>query len=451
MTPLLAQRLRADRSFERIYRRYVADVYHYALAVSRNASDAEDITQTTFLNAYRAFQRGEHPRAPKNWLLAIAHNVLRQRFRQSARRPDEVELDDAAGAAVPDDDGYTAEDIRRALGQLAFNQRAALVMRELEGRSYAEIAEILGLSDGAVETLIFRARRALREQLEGTLTCQEAELAVSRQLDGRLSRAEKATLRAHIRSCTECATFARSQRAQRAALKGLAAAPLPSSLLSLFGGGGAAVGGAVATKAAAVTAVGLLVAGGTIETTRQLRMHDRPATVSAKPSAQSPVAAPALVDAALAQPAPTAGTDVGRRASPKAAGKGDSVKAGPKRGGGEVAAAPPTYAGGPPAHARGNGRASGRSAAPGRVKPKPARGRRHAKKRSAPTKPRSQAAQVRPSTPPGQAKDNGQGAPEGKGGVRKDEPPAENGTITVSVPGTGITVSTPRLPKPKKR
>jgi RNA polymerase sigma-70 factor, ECF subfamily len=287
VTPLLAQRLRTDRSFERLYRRYVGDVYHYALAVSRNGPDAEDITQTTFLNAYRAVQRGEEPRAPKNWLLAIAHNVMRQRFRQAARRPNEVELDDAIGATVPDDEGYSAEDIRRGLGQLAFNQRAALVMRELEGRSYAEIAEILGVSVGAVETLIFRARRALREQLETSITCHEAERSISLQLDGRLSRAEKGALRAHLRTCKECATFARSQRAQRAALKGLAAIPLPASLTSLFGGGGAAAGGAVATKAAAVTAAGLLVAGGSVETARQLRSHHaQPVAAHAQRAAQ---------------------------------------------------------------------------------------------------------------------------------------------------------------------
>src|SRR5207244_1215042 len=256
MTPLLAQHLRADRSFERLYRRHVADVYRYALAVCRNANDAEDVTQTTFMNAYRAVQGGEQPRAPKNWLIAIAHNVCRQRFRQAARRPAEVELDDGVAAFVPEDDGPSAEDIRRALGELAFNQRAALVMRELEGRSYAEIAGILEISVGAVETLIFRARRALREQLEGSLTCREAELALSRQLDGRLLRTERGALRAHLRSCKDCESFARSQRAQRSALRGLAAVPLPSSLASLFGGGGAAaVGSALATKAAAVTAL----------------------------------------------------------------------------------------------------------------------------------------------------------------------------------------------------
>src|SRR5437588_10835317 len=136
MTPLLAQRPRPDRGFERIYRRHVGDVYRYALAVMRNQADAEDVTQTTFLNAYRAFERGERPEKAHNWLIAIAHNVCRQRFRQSARRANEVALeDDIADRLVADDSTPDSEDIRRALRHLGFNQRAALVMRELEGRS----------------------------------------------------------------------------------------------------------------------------------------------------------------------------------------------------------------------------------------------------------------------------------------------------------------------------
>ena len=210
-----------DRSFERLYRRHATNVYRYAYGMLRNRADAEDVTQTTFLNAYRALERGDEPRAPLNWLISIAHNVCLQRFRAASRRPQEVGLDyDVAEALVEEDDGPGAEDIRRALGHLAFNQRSAIVLREIEGRSYAEIAEILGVSMSAVETLVFRARRALREQLEGALTCAEAELAISKQLDKRLSRAEKSQLRAHLRECPDCATLARRQRAQRAALRG---------------------------------------------------------------------------------------------------------------------------------------------------------------------------------------------------------------------------------------
>src|SRR5215831_18850799 len=268
MTPLLA-RQRPDRAFERLYRKHAGDVYRYALVVLRNEADAEDVTQTTFMNAYRALERGEKPRAPQNWLIAIAHNVCRQRFRQTQRRPNEVELNEELAEAYVEDDPVSAEDIRRALGHLAFNQRAALVMRELEGRSYQEIAEILGLSVSAVETLIFRARRALREQLEEGITCREAELAISKQLDQRLSRQDKGALRAHLRECDDCAGFARSQRAQRGALKALGAIPLPGSLAGLFGGGGgAAVGGGLAFKAAALTAGALVATGVSYEGVR---------------------------------------------------------------------------------------------------------------------------------------------------------------------------------------
>src|SRR6266581_4622153 len=297
MTPILAQRPRADRAFERMYRRHLGDVYRYALAVMRNQPDAEDVTQTTFMNAYRAFQRGERPQKPQNWLIAIAHNVCRQRFRQSARRPQEVSFDEDIGdrlvGAPEEEEAPSAEDIRRALGHLAFNQRAALVMRELEGRSYAEIAEILELSPSAVETLIFRARRALREQLESSLTCGEAELAISKQLDGHLARKEKAALRAHLRECKECATFARRQRAQRTAIKSLAAVPLPASVTSLFGGGGgAAVGTGLAVKAAAAVTAGALVGGAGYEGVQHAVRHHQAGrqavqTVSSTPKASA--------------------------------------------------------------------------------------------------------------------------------------------------------------------
>ena len=288
MTPLLAQRPRSDRAFERMYKRHVGDVYRYALAVMRNPADAEDVTQTTFLNAYRSFvEKGNRPEKPQNWLIAIAHNVCRQRFRQSARRPSEVAFDDDIADTLADDQMPSGEDIRRALGHLAFNQRAAIVMRELEGRSYSEIAEILELSTSAVETLIFRARRALREQLEGSLTCGEAEFAISRQLDGRLQRQERGQLRAHLRECPECAAFARRQRAQRGALKSLALVPVPGSLGSFFGGGGAAVGTGLALKAAAAVTVGLAIGGAGVVTAKRVPWKLHPGQAEAAPVFQA--------------------------------------------------------------------------------------------------------------------------------------------------------------------
>jgi RNA polymerase sigma factor (sigma-70 family) len=263
---LLARNAAPDRAFERLYRRHVHEVYRYVLAVLRNQADAEDATQATFLSAYRAFLRGEEPLKPRNWLLKIAHNECRQRFRANSRRPREVEWDDRTPAPGVDETVPTADEIRTALAHLSFNQRSALVMRELEGRSYAEIASILDLSNSAVETLLFRARRALREQLEGALTCGDAEAALSKRIDGRLSAAEQRALRAHLRECPECAVLERKQRARRAAVKRLGAVQLPPSLAGFLGGsgsvtGGAIVGSGIVAKAAAVVAAGV-VAGG---------------------------------------------------------------------------------------------------------------------------------------------------------------------------------------------
>jgi RNA polymerase sigma-70 factor (ECF subfamily) len=275
---------RDERAFERLYKRHVADVYRYALAVLGEPADAEDVTQTTFLNAYRAYQGGQRPHKPQNWLIAIAHNVCRQRFRQAQRRPHEVAFDERIGEPAREESGPTAEDIRRALSQLSPNQRAAIVLRELEGRSYADVAAMLGITTSALETLLFRARRALREQLEEALTCAQAAEAISRQLDGRLPGPEERALRAHLRRCADCAALARKQRAERQAVRAfLLTTPVPASLSSFFGGhagsaavataaagGGATAGSAlvvsgVAVKAAAVVAAGALVGGASYE------------------------------------------------------------------------------------------------------------------------------------------------------------------------------------------
>jgi RNA polymerase sigma factor (sigma-70 family) len=347
MAPLLAQRS-TQRAFERVYKTHARDVYRYALAVLGNQADAEDVTQTTFLNAYRAFERGERPRAPRNWLIAIAHNVCRQRFRQAARRPNEVAFEeDLAEAIVPSEDAPTAADLQRALGQLAFNQRAALVMRELEGRSYAEIAEALELSVSAVETLIFRARRALREQLEGGLSCSEAELAISRQADGTLPRSERGALRAHLRECPDCARLARSQRAQRGAWKSLGAVPVPTSLGSLgslLGGGGAGAGVAVAAKAAAVVASVAVVGGGGYALERHpgfLPGGGHTATPAATEKQTAPAAASAPLPRAIVAAPPTAATPARHRGHAAAAASGRAAPAATRT--------TPASAGSPPA------------------------------------------------------------------------------------------------------
>ena len=98
----------ASREIDDLYRAHVAEVYRYTYAVLGNHADAEDVTQTTFLNAYRALEQGVRPRKPSNWLLTIASNAIKQRFRQEQSRPRQVELDDRIAHAGADDDDDAA-------------------------------------------------------------------------------------------------------------------------------------------------------------------------------------------------------------------------------------------------------------------------------------------------------------------------------------------------------
>ncbi|MGI8885431.1 MAG: sigma-70 family RNA polymerase sigma factor [Gaiellaceae bacterium] len=280
----------AARELDDLYRAHGGEVYRYALAVLGNHADAEDVTQSTFLNAYRSLEQGVRPRKPSSWLLAIASNAIKQRFRQESARPRQVELDERIADKSAEPVGPSVGEILTALSHIPPQQRQAIVLREFEGRSYREIAEILSVTVSALETLLFRARRSLAEELEHQLTCTEAQFAVSQAADGRLGRKERRRLRAHLDECPDCARFTQAQKRHRRALRGLALVPIPVSftlfrslegtataatLPSIAGGTAVAVGsggtagavgggvfaGGVALKAAAVvTAAG--VAGG---------------------------------------------------------------------------------------------------------------------------------------------------------------------------------------------
>ena len=156
----------ADRSFERIYRRHRREVYGSVLRDVRDPDEAEDVTQAAFLNAFRAMRRGDRPEKPRAWLLTIARNVVRRRAHLRAEGPKEVELDSELLLTLDEEDGSASADIHAALLRLTDAQREAILLREIQGRSYAEIAFELGLSLSAIEALIFRARGALAEELQ---------------------------------------------------------------------------------------------------------------------------------------------------------------------------------------------------------------------------------------------------------------------------------------------
>jgi RNA polymerase sigma factor (sigma-70 family) len=251
-------RTASTTAFDKLYRRHAAAVYRYARAVLGNHADAEDVAQQTFLNAYRALAQGTKPRKAENWLFTIAHNEVRRHLRKTIPRQVEVELDDDLAGKATESSGPSVRDVLRALQQLPPNQRSALVMREFEGRSYAEIAEVMELSQSALETLIFRARRTLADALEDGLTCAEAELAVSRRLDGRLSRREARRLKAHMRECGLCTGFEGRQKRQRSLLKGLSVIPVPASLVLFRGESASAIGGMAIGAAATGGSVGVV-------------------------------------------------------------------------------------------------------------------------------------------------------------------------------------------------
>jgi len=177
----VAAEMKAGRDLERLYERHKRDVYRFVLRDVRDPDEAEDITQTAFLDAFRALRRGDEPERPQAWLLTIAQNAARRRYRTRAGHLPEVELD-ADFLAAPDREGPSADDIRIALERLRPAQREALVLREIGGRSYVEIAAAMDMSVPAVETLLFRARRALRVELD-----DEAPRTRSRILGGLLT------------------------------------------------------------------------------------------------------------------------------------------------------------------------------------------------------------------------------------------------------------------------
>src|SRR6476646_11542355 len=153
-----------------LYERYARQIYSYCLHQLGNREEAEDATQSTFLNAFRGFNRGVHPEFESAWLYKIAQNVCLTRQRSSFRRrrieaPGDLDsMQDVLPSPEADADELIG--LPQALEGLPAQQRRALLLREWQGLSYKEIAEELDLSQAAVETLLFRARRSLAAGLE---------------------------------------------------------------------------------------------------------------------------------------------------------------------------------------------------------------------------------------------------------------------------------------------
>lgn len=152
-----------------LYERYSRQIYTYCFHQLRNKEEAEDATQSTFLNAFRGLQRGIDPEFESAWLYKIAQNVCLTRQRSTSRRrrvesPGDLDaMQDFVPAREVDRDELVR--LPEALEGMPELQRRALLLREWQGLSYREIADELALSQAAVEALLFRARRALAASL----------------------------------------------------------------------------------------------------------------------------------------------------------------------------------------------------------------------------------------------------------------------------------------------
>lgn len=149
-------------TFEQLYRTYFDDVHRFALWLSRSPSEADDLAAETFVRAWGQRHR-LRTETLKAYLLAVARNTYLSQQRKAARR---AELPADWPDAAPDPDRRATarvdlEHVRRAIARLSEGDRTALVLRAENSLPYAEIARVIGISEGAARLRVHRARRRL--------------------------------------------------------------------------------------------------------------------------------------------------------------------------------------------------------------------------------------------------------------------------------------------------
>ena len=161
--------VRGESAAARLYVEYRERIYRFCYTRLRSREEAEDAAQNVFMRVHMALDRGVVPEYEAAWLYKIAHNVCLSRIDSNSRRGAE-ELhafdEDDVQIAAPEVNGDELAGLSEALEGMPHNLRTAILLREWQGLSYAEVAEAMGLSVSAVETLIFRARRHLAWALE---------------------------------------------------------------------------------------------------------------------------------------------------------------------------------------------------------------------------------------------------------------------------------------------
>jgi RNA polymerase sigma-70 factor, ECF subfamily len=170
----VADKSRLDADFTDLYRAHLRDVYSYAYYRVGDHHDAEDLTEQTFLQAYRHFDRAQREsdgRPLRPWLIRIAHNLAANYYRDRSRKP-QTNLEDAAIISAPHDTAELVEgrqelqDVLEGVALLPDDRREALIMRFALGMDNREIARALDRTEGATKVLIHRAIKQLEQGLE---------------------------------------------------------------------------------------------------------------------------------------------------------------------------------------------------------------------------------------------------------------------------------------------
>jgi RNA polymerase sigma factor (sigma-70 family) len=283
----------SDAAFAVIHDRYRQRLFAYARQMlGGSRQDAEDALQDVFLRAYSSLRSSDRPLSLRAWLYRVAHNRCIDHLRKPV--PPAIDLFDASRKPLHDPiaESERREDLRRLIAdvrRLPEQQRSALLMREMDGLSYAELAEALGVTLQAVKSLLVRARIGLVEAIEARDTaCTEIRLDLAAAFDRGVRASGLA--RKHLRDCEGCAEYRAQLRGVSRSFGALSGGPgIAGGLLKIVGiggassagaasaGGGAAVGGAVAAacsgtivKVAAVVCAAAITAGGAAEVRHQM-------------------------------------------------------------------------------------------------------------------------------------------------------------------------------------
>lgn len=172
-----------DAAFHVLVDRYASDLNRVAISLSRNTADAEDLLQETFIGAYRGLKSFEGRSSVRTWLVRILtnraaklwHKSRHQRATMSIHRADDGSLREDASLMTtkPARSIEQRIDVMDILKSLAPAHREVLVLREIQGMSYEEMADALNVPRGTVESRLFRARADFRQRLEGRAPMQE--------------------------------------------------------------------------------------------------------------------------------------------------------------------------------------------------------------------------------------------------------------------------------------